>query len=510
MCGIAGIVTNKTVTKERVEQMLSTMQQRGPDASGITLFEHNGQEIALGHRRLKIIDLSNLANQPMSSADKSIEIVYNGEVYNFKELRRDYLAQESFKSSSDTEVILKLYQKLGRGFVTKLRGMFALAIYDKQIGRLLLCRDHLGKKPLYYRFSGQELLFSSTLAAIQQDETFNKQLNREALTDYLYFGYLPGNSSIWSGVYKLAPASLLEYDGTKMSIERFWQPEFRPKLKISEREALQKSEELLREAVALRMVADVPLGVFLSGGIDSGLIVAMMAGQSQERIKSFSIGFEQSDFSELQQAKLTARRYNTDHTEFIVTPKAADIFAELLTAFEEPYADPSQIPMYYLSKLTAKKVKVALNGDGGDENFGGYERYLGMLYQHYYRLIPSLLRRGWGALLSLAPENTAHISLLRRLKWLNRISLAKREDAWLEQAMLSPAVGSLLGEKLSLKGQSAGQLEQQQLFSAEGLDIKDRMLNADINSYLPQDLLVKADRSTMWHSLEARFSLFGC
>jgi asparagine synthase (glutamine-hydrolysing) len=433
MCGINGKITTKqdSINHGLIEEMNQEISYRGPDAQGVEVFKNEQSFIGLGHQRLKIIDLSNNANQPFYSEDKNIILVFNGEIYNFQRLKQEHLRDEQFQTNSDTEVIIKMYQKFGIGFVEKLIGMFAIALYDKKLQKLFLIRDHLGKKPLFYYKDDNSLIFSSQIRPILKSNEVKKELNLTALNDYFSFNYIFGENTIYQKIKKLPPATYLEYHNNEITIKQYWDLPHTVDKSITEEDALKKCEDLIKDSINLRLISDVPLGAFLSGGIDSSLIVAMMA-EKQAKVKTFSIGFEESDFNELAYAKIIADQYKTEHYEFIVKPNAFEIIDDLLTAYDEPYADPSQIPMYYLSKFTKEKVTVALNGDGGDEAFAGYERYKGMIYQSYYRYIPKPLRYAIYQLIKNIPENTQHTSLIRQFKWLNRISLKNIDEAYLK------------------------------------------------------------------------------
>jgi asparagine synthase (glutamine-hydrolysing) len=516
MCGINGKITDRQelISKELIHRMNELIAYRGPDAEGIELFRDRENIIGFGHRRLKIIDLSDSANQPFFSPDKNIILVFNGEIYNFLELKNKYFAEDKFVTNSDTEIVLKMYQKFGIEMVKELRGMFAIALYDKISGKLFLVRDHLGKKPLFYCHQGKTLIFSSQLKSIVANQEIKKELDLAVVDDYLSFGYVPGQQCIYKGIYKLQPGSYLEFSNGQVAINRFWRLDYTNKLSVnSEEELINNTEKLIEEAVKLRLISDVPLGAFLSGGIDSSLIVALMA-KHLPQVCTFSIGFEQADFNELKYAKMIADKFKTKHTEFVVKPNAIEIIPELLKAFDEPYADPSQIPMYYLSKLTKQHVTVALNGDGGDECFAGYERYQAMLAQLIYRAVPRPLRQGLYEILKKFPENTAHTSILRRIKWLTGVTLSDNSAAYLNSNRcfddrLKAGIYTAAMKETQAKGQGDG--EFMSYFNSDTAQkLVDKLLNTDTNTYLPQDLLVKGDRSTMLHALEGRSPLLDC
>ncbi|MDR1997482.1 MAG: asparagine synthase (glutamine-hydrolyzing) [Candidatus Margulisbacteria bacterium] len=505
MCGIAGKVSVQEIQPEHIQKMTDTLARRGPDAAGCKIISRHGKWVGLGHRRLKIIDLSDSANQPFCSPDGNLSLVFNGEIYNFLELKKEYFADEQFQTSSDTEVILKMYAKFGADCVKLLRGAFAFAIYDRAQDILFLARDQLGKKPLYYYFNGTALIFASRVDALLTQPEVQTRIDFALLDDFLTFNYIPSDNSVFQHIYKLPAGHTLTFGRNQAVLQKYWDIDYRPKLALALPEALAQTEKILREAVNLRLLADVPLGAFLSGGVDSSLITALMAERGA--VKTFAIGFTQKDFNELSYARQAAEYLHTEHQEFTVTPDAVAIMPELIDSYDEPNADPSQIPMHYLCQLTRQHVTVALGGDGGDECFGGYERYLGLLYQEYFRKIPAPLRRGLHTVLRRLPENSAHRSFLRRLKWLCRVSLSPPAESYL-QANLSFA--GALKDKLYTDQMPRGNGARQfvRIFTeAPAANLIDKMLYCDTRLYLNHDLLVKADRSAMHHALEVRAPL---
>jgi len=376
MCGIGGKLyfdSARSVNPTLLDRMNAVLAHRGPDDGGVY---HDGP-IGLAHRRLSIIDLSPAGHQPMSNPSGTLWITFNGEIYNFLELRGELEHDgATFRSKTDTEVILALYERHGAECLRYLRGMFAFAIWDGQTRTLFLARDRLGKKPLYYYQDAKQFLFASEPKGILQDPEVPVEPDLEAIHHYLTYGYIPSPYSAFKGFRKIPPAHYLIIREGRVHLERYWQLRYHPKLQMTEAELREELLTRLREAVRLRMISDVPLGAFLSGGIDSSTVVALMSECSSGPVKTFSIGFEEERYNELPYARLVAERYGTDHHEFVVKPEAIKILPELVWHYNEPYADSSAIPTYYLSKMTREHVTVALNGDAGDENFAGYERYL--------------------------------------------------------------------------------------------------------------------------------------
>lgn len=374
MCGIAGRVnflSGAPVSETAVRGMCSLVGHRGPDGEG-TMVDGS---VGLGHRRLAIIDLSPAGHQPMAAAGGRVWITFNGEIYNFQEVRVTLEAQgHRFRSHSDTEVLLAAYLQYGVACLGHLRGMFAFAIWDGRTRSLFIARDRLGKKPLHYRIDRDGIAFASEPKAFLADPGFVPEPDLEAISHYLTYQYVPSPYSAFRGVRKLPPAHYMLVQDGRVRVERYWTLAYGPKRRVTEQEASDELVSRLREAVRLRLISDVPLGAFLSGGVDSSVVVALMAQLSGAPVKTFSIGFEEKDYDELPYARQVARRYETDHHEFIVRPDATEIFDRLVWHYNEPYADESAIPTYYLSRLTRQHVTVALNGDAGDENFGGYQQ----------------------------------------------------------------------------------------------------------------------------------------
>lgn len=507
MCGIAGILAlSETSLDPRgntvgVTSMIDALVHRGPDDGGVW----HDADCTLGHRRLAIIDLTSSGRQPMASDDDlQLQIVFNGEIYNYQQLRRTLeSAGARFRTRTDTEVLLRAYAKWGESCVDHLRGMFAFAIWDGRRRRLMLARDRVGKKPLFYAEHAGKLYFGSELQSILANPEIPRSLNRLGIDHYLSYGYIPSPESGFLGIHKLPPAHYGLWErGKKSVIERYWKLSYQPRSEITEVEAIAELRERMTEAVRLRLVSDVPVGAFLSGGIDSSIVVGLMAGLSSRPVKTYSIGFRDERFNELPHARRVADRWGTDHHEMIVEPDALTILPRLIRHFGEPFADVSAIPTYYVAEATRRHVTVALNGDGGDESFAGYERYLGnYLAERIHRfpggrLISSLASR----LLpdSLDPRNrvrqvkrflqTAAMPMRERYpRWLTYFSEAEKRVIYAQDSRIDH--DNLLGRLLE---------------ELPDLDPVSRAMAVDVGTYLPDDLLVKVDITTMANGLEAR------
>lgn len=522
MCGICGFVSLKPVQDgERIlERMVLSLRHRGPDARG-TLIECGNISAYLGHTRLAIIDLSESGKQPMANEDNSVWVTYNGEIYNFVELR-DLLEQKGhrFRSRTDTEVIVHAYEEWGENFVEKLRGMFAFAIWDKGQGtrgkrRLILVRDRLGIKPLYYaHLPDGTLVFASELNALIQHPEVSKEIDPLAVDAYFAYGYIPSPLTIYKAVRKLPPAHYLVWENGEIRLHRYWQLDFTQKRTESEDELAEELKERLRETVKLHMISDVPLGAFLSGGMDSSSIVALMAQVSDRPVKTFSIGFDDERFNELPYARLVAERYGTEHHEFIVAAPTASLMPDLIPHFGEPFADSSALPTYIVSKIAREHVTVALSGDGGDEIFAGYEwtrRALlwtnkpscEALFSSYQSQVPIPQ--------SLNPWREA---LIRHgTDWWHKLVKALRDwragpVATFQRRTRTPfPIRQLLYSRdliASLNGQTADFIQDELLHNALVSDWREMFLYCDTRLYLPDDCLVKVDRMSMAVSLEVR------
>ena len=488
--------------------MIEAQRHRGPDDAGLWA----DGDCALGHRRLAIIDLSEAGRQPMRSEESGLQITFNGEIYNFLDLRRELEARGCvFRTRTDTEAILHAYEQWGADCVSRLRGMFAFAIWDPRRRRLFLARDRVGKKPLHYAFDGRRLLFSSELQGLLAGTELSREVLPEAIDLYLSYGYIPAPLSAFRAIRKLPPAHYLladlGEDEIRISIERYWELRYEPKLEIGEEEACRRLRETLTEAVRLRMISDVPLGAFLSGGIDSSIVVGLMAMQSRAPVRTFSIGFREAAYNELAHARRIADKWKTDHQEFVLEADALAILPQLVRHYGEPYADSSAIPTWYVAQATRRHVTVALNGDGGDESFAGYERYLGNQLAEQLLSIPGFGATA-GALSRALPDSLNPKSRLRQAKrflGVSTLPMRERYPRWLtfftgeaKQRLYAGEFADTVG-----LGREEGWLGAQ-LAAGPRLAPADAAMRLDVLTYLPFDLLVKVDIATMAHGLEAR------
>lgn len=508
MCGIIGFVNagSKKINRAVLERMNSCIVHRGPDEDGFYVAE----SVGLAMRRLSIIDLAG-GQQPIFNHDRTKAIVFNGEIYNFQELKKDLESRgHSFSTNSDTEVIVHLYDEYGADCVSYLRGMFAFAIWDERDKSLFIARDRVGKKPLLYSHQANgDFIFGSEFTAILSHPDISREVDTQAIDAYLSFLCIPAPLTAYKQIRKLEPAHWLRWKGGEIKTERYWSPDFSKKIKISEEEAIEETTRILREATRLRMIAEVPLGAFLSGGVDSSAVVALMAQESPNPVKTFSIGFEEQDFSELKYAKIVAKHVGAEYNEFIVKPDGLEVLPVLVEHYGEPYADSSAIPTYYVSKETRKHVTVALNGDGGDESFAGYERYAAMRLAEKYHKIPEVLRKALiEKAVNLIPTSEIKRSRLRDVKrFVKAASLDKVERyfRWVS-AIDRNSKAELYTTDFSRKIDSfnASDVIGKWFSRANVSGILDATLFTDQMTYLPNDLLVKVDIASMANSLEAR------
>ncbi len=506
MCGIAGIMSfdGAPVAAGDVHAMCDTMVHRGPDDAGL----HVGPQIALGMRRLSIIDLQG-GHQPIANEDGSVIAVLNGEIYNYRELRRDLEARgHVYRTASDTETLVHLYEDRGAHCVDELRGMFAFAVWDARERRLLLARDRLGIKPLYHARVGDRLLFASELKALLALPEVERRVNPDSLSFLLAALTTPSGESIVAGVHKLEPGHVLTASARgQVDVSRYWRVKFAALRGRTLSEWEEGLRALLAESVRMHLVADVPVGAFLSGGIDSSSVVAAMVREGARPVRTFSIGFREEEFNELGYAREVAQALGTEHRELLVEPASLDVVEEIAWHLDEPFGDSSAIPTYLVSQLAAREVKVALSGDGGDELFGGYDRYR-VEGRERRRRWPRWVRWMLAAVSERLPEGARgkrwlrHNSLDPEERYLDACCLFRAEE---RQALLSPGLRRSLGNDLAplpgrpRRGPAADGATPLHWLSALQRD--------DLEGYLPLDILTKVDRMSMAHSLEARVPL---
>ncbi|MEV7968949.1 asparagine synthase (glutamine-hydrolyzing) [Sphaerisporangium sp. NPDC088356] len=504
MCGIAGMASTSRPDPDLVRRMCDVIVHRGPDGSGF----HDDEHASLGMRRLAIIDVAT-GDQPVYSEDGDVVAVFNGEIYNFAELRKE-LAQRGHRvrGAGDSECLVHLYEEYGADMVHRLRGMFTFAVWDRARQRLIVARDRIGKKPLYWRSDRASIWFGSELKSLAQDPAMRREVDPVALDHYLTYQYVPAPWSIYQGVHKLPPAHVLIWEQGRVTVRRYWRLDRTPEPVVDEREAEERLRELLLEATRVRMVSERPIGAFLSGGIDSSAIVAAMAMQSREKVKTFCVGFEDSRYDERHKARMVADRYSTDHHELVVTSDLLDVLPRLAWHFDEPFADSSAIPSFYVARMSRRHVTVVLNGDGGDECFGGYRRYAVMNQSRRIPRMPRALAAATGRAGSLVVERSEFGSFARRFgrtlqfaatppsrRYPRLMSCFTPEQKW-------EIYSDALRERLA-GVDSYGLLED--VFDASSADSDlGRVLDVDTVTYLPNDLLVKVDITTMANSLEAR------
>ena len=510
MCGIAGIFSrgDTPIQVDRLLRMRDEQAHRGPDDQGL----HTSAHIGLAFNRLAIIDLSSLANQPMGLEDGAAWIVFNGEIYNYRELRRELESQgRVFRTQSDTEVILRGYLQWGIDVIRRLNGMFAIALWDARQETLYLARDRVGKKPLYYRDGDGEVAFASEVRALVRGLASVPPVDPAALNAYLGYLCVPGDMSIYAGVCKVPPGSIMTCTRTGVRTDVYWNLSFREKLRCTEEEAVQRLDGLLEDATRVRLIADVPLGAFLSGGVDSSTIVAMMS-RAGGAVRTFSVGFADESHNELPHARAVAEALRTEHTEIHVEADAAAILPRLVWHYGEPFADSSAVPSYYVSRAARQHVKVVLNGDGGDESFAGYpwNRAIRAI-EWCRRLAPGMSRpamRSLGAALIRVPGVRGRFRTLAHLlrEWSER---PPADLFWIWPGFKNAGLERLYlpSFRSRLAGLDPAEYCHQAYVATDGTDEVERGLQVVIRTYLPDDLLVKMDIATMANSLEARSPL---
>lgn len=508
MCGICGILyrdKERPVDLTILKKMTDTIVHRGPDDEGHVQLPGVG----LGMRRLSIIDLST-GKQPISNEDESIWIVFNGEIYNYRELRNELKkAGHVFRTESDTECIVHGYEEWGEAVLQKLNGMFGFALWDARRSRLLMARDRLGIKPLYYYQDEEKLVFGSEIKAILQCPNVHRNIDFQALNNFLTFEYIPAPRSIFKEIRKLEPGHRLIWQNGSVKIDPYWQLQPTVQAQTFE-EASERLNELVNDAVRLRLVSDVPLGAFLSGGIDSSILVAQMAGLMDRPVKTFSIGFKESSYNELKYARAVAEKYNTEHHEFTIEAKALELTEKLIGHLDEPFGDFSIFPTFLVSKMARDYVTVALSGDGGDELFAGYDTYRAHRFdRRYYHLLPKLVKHGmiepFARSLTPTEKKKGFINSFKRFIQGTELPKSLLHARWM--VFLSEA------ERMKLfSGDAAAEIAENDPYDfilahgnvVQGLDDVVRSGYIDVQTYLVDNILVKVDRMSMATSLEAR------
>jgi asparagine synthase (glutamine-hydrolysing) len=509
MCGIAGFIDSPDVrtpfgpeaAQALIREMCRVIRHRGPDDEGV-LTEPG---VAIGMRRLSIIDVST-GHQPIHNEDGSISIVFNGEIYNFQALRRELESKgHRFATSTDTEAIVHAYEEWGVDAIGRLRGMFGLALWDRRTRTMVVARDRVGIKPMHYAVIGGRLYFGSEIKSLLCAPDLPHDLNPGALDHYLSFLYAPRDASFFAHIRKLPPGHVLTWRDGRLTTAAYWRPGTTETFKGTEADAVDELKRVLTEAVRLHLISDVPLGAFLSGGIDSSLVVALMSRVSGARVKTFSIGFDQPQYDELQFARQVAERYDTEHHEEVVTPDGVSILDTLVSHFDEPFGDPSAIPTWYVSQLAAQHVTVTLSGDGGDELFGGYDRYVqDPRVAAIDRYTPPAIRRVAGLVAARLPHGAKgkrflhHIAETERGRYVDAVGFFNADDK-----------GGLYSEgfrqRLPLVNPEDRAIALFERY--KGLPWASQMMRFDVETYLPEDILTKVDRTSMAHSIESRVPL---
>jgi asparagine synthase (glutamine-hydrolysing) len=504
MCGIAGVVSatrESDITEALVHHMCEQIVYRGPDDEGILVQDGAG----LGMRRLSIIDLSG-GHQPVFNEDRSAWVVFNGEIYNFPELRPELEKRgHRFYTKTDTEVIIHLYEEMGAECVQKLRGMFSLAIYDQTKRKLVLARDRLGKKPLHYALLKDKLYFGSEIKSILAVAPGLAEVNAQGLLEYLYYGYIPDPITVFTGIQKLPPGHLLEFEKGKIHIRQYWDlPQYNTHVPKSEEECLEELEGRLLEATRIRLISDVPLGAFLSGGTDSSTIVALMARASSGPVKTFSIGFTKADFNEAEYARMVARKFGTDHHEMILEPDVVETVEHLTSSLEEPFGDSSMLPTYYVSQMARQHVTVALSGDGGDEIFAGYDRYRIHSSRRFFEYIPKWARKFYrDQVFPRLPNGmqgrgfSYNVTLPWRERYVDGLSFVPAFER--DAPLLSDDFRQILR-----RCDDPQNALLRYFANAPARDPVSELLYVDTKTYMPADILTKVDRMSMLNSLEVR------
>lgn len=506
MCGIVGYVSAQGfVDESKVRAMADILSHRGPDGTG----QFVDTKVGFAHRRLSIIDIA-AGQQPMKTEDGTIWIVFNGEIYNYKELREELEGKYNFRTDSDTEVLLRLYQEFGEACVNKLRGMFAFAIYDHNDDSLFVARDHLGQKPLFYWCSHLGFAFASEIKSILALEPNLRKMNPDSLYEYLTLRIVTPPRSMYEGINKLPPGHVLRYSRGKLSIKRYWELNFRNKLRGSLEEVVEQLDDQIYESVRYHLVSDVPVGAFLSGGVDSGLVVAMMSTLTGGGFDTFTGDVDYNGYSELPHAQMLVEKYRTNSHVLKFRPSLVEALPDMLWHLDEP-SDSLSVAMYYICRLAKNYVKVILGGDGGDELFGGYDRYYGNIYASYYAMLPAIFRRQLvRRMLKLLPDGDWYQSFTHQAKWLDYISShtgSERYAKSLSYFYFSDSYKQRLYTPAFLERVQAFDPEasvKKYFDSANANDLIDRMLNSDSMVRMPDHPVMILDRMSMAHGLEAR------
>ncbi len=507
MCGISGF---NWQDEAAIGLMCDTLAHRGPDDYGV----YSDPWVSLGHRRLSIIDLEH-GRQPLANEDESVWIVFNGEIYNFPELRKELLAAgHGFKTATDTEVIVHLYEQHGTDCVRHLRGMFAFAIWDQPKRRLFLARDHVGQKPVFFYHADGVFAFASEIKALLSLDRVKVEMDAAAMNHLISLRYAPGTGTLFKGIHKLPAAHWMIFENGRLHTERYWQLDYTKKLTSKEDDLVAELKELLLETVGSHLISDVPLGAFLSGGIDSSTVTAMMSAKSSNRVQTFSIGVREADFNELPYARLVAERYKTEHYERIADDQLVRLLPKLIWHMDE-ITDPFGFGVFLVAQLASSHVKVVLGGDGGDEIFAGYDRYAGHKLVDYYCFLPVALRKNvFASLIRCLPDSYSYNSNTQKLRWLNDMSLTAGGDRYaqslthlrfpreVKERLYSPSLRKDLADEFDSTRYILEHFE-----SSRASDIIDKMLYTDMMTRMPEHLLRIVDHMTMAHSLEDRSPL---
>jgi len=517
MCGIIGLYTKKfNLTNQLGKKMLRAISHRGPDNEGLKLFNTkashyspNKYNLLLGHRRLSIIDLSSQGNQPMSSSDQRYFITYNGEIYNFQELKKDLVSRGYiFHSNTDTEVLLNLYIEFGPECLKKLQGFFSFCIYDLNKKKLFLARDRLGAKPLKYSFDGENFSFASEIGSLVKLDYIDKGLDFSAIKDYLSLRYIPSPKTIYKDIKKLPAGYYIDFNMEKFSLNiiKYWEPSFFPKYDVSYNEAKIQTLSILEKAVSDRLISDVPLGVYLSGGIDSSTIVAILSKIKTEEINTFSVGFQDDKFDERGYAKSIAKKFETNHTEFLVEPKLNSDLERIIHSYDEPFADPSIIPTHYLAQEVSKHVRVALGGDGADEILAGYKRYKIHKKNFFLSKNPSFCRSINKKILRYIPSSLSKKQVLGKFSRILESLSENYIDSYYMRlsGFTRKQTQDIFGEKDIYENNIWSHQINEYFRENRQIDSLDQMLAVDQLTHLPEYILTKSDISGMSHGLEIR------